>query len=75
MGVSRKTLSKIINKQGRVTPEMAIRLSLKQSRKLVADGLRFVPRGGFALASRATADRASGYAVICDSGGGGMMCL
>ncbi len=28
MGVSRKTLSKIINKQGRVTPEMAIRLSL-----------------------------------------------
>jgi addiction module HigA family antidote len=28
MGISRKTLSKIVNKQGRVTPEMAIRLSL-----------------------------------------------
>ena len=28
MGVSRKTLSKIINGKGRVTPEMAIRLSI-----------------------------------------------
>ncbi|MGB0386021.1 MAG: helix-turn-helix transcriptional regulator [Ardenticatenaceae bacterium] len=31
MGVSRKTLSKIINKPGRVTPQMAIRLSLGSS--------------------------------------------
>ena len=28
LGVSRKTLSKIINGNGRVTPEMAIRLSI-----------------------------------------------
>ncbi len=28
MGVSRKTLSKIINSKGRITPEMAIRLSV-----------------------------------------------
>ena len=28
MGVSRKTLSKIINAKGRVTPEIAIRLSI-----------------------------------------------
>ena len=28
MGVSRKTLSKVINGHGRVTPEMAVRLSI-----------------------------------------------
>lgn len=28
MGVSRKTLSKIVNGRGRVTPEMALRLSI-----------------------------------------------
>lgn len=28
LGVSRKTLSKLINKRGAVTPEMALRLSL-----------------------------------------------
>ncbi|CAN5852718.1 HigA family addiction module antitoxin [soil metagenome] len=28
LGVSRKTLSKIVNSKGRVTPEMAIRLSI-----------------------------------------------
>ncbi len=28
MGVSRKTISKIVNGNGRVTPEMAVRLSL-----------------------------------------------
>jgi addiction module HigA family antidote len=28
MGVSRKTLSKIVNGQGRVTPEIAVRLSV-----------------------------------------------
>ncbi len=28
IGVSRKTLSKIINKKGSVTPEMAVRLSI-----------------------------------------------
>ena len=28
MGVSRKTLSKIINRKGRVTPEIAVRLSI-----------------------------------------------
>ncbi|MCX6048216.1 MAG: HigA family addiction module antitoxin [Chloroflexi bacterium] len=28
LGVSRKTLSKIVNGKGRVTPEMAIRLSI-----------------------------------------------
>ena len=28
LGVSRKTLSKIINKKGRITPEMAVRLSM-----------------------------------------------
>ncbi len=28
MGISRKTLSKIVNCEGRVTPEMAIRLSI-----------------------------------------------
>lgn len=28
MGISRKTLSKVINGRGRVTPEMAVRLSI-----------------------------------------------
>jgi len=28
LGISRKTLSKLINKRGSVTPEMAVRLSL-----------------------------------------------
>lgn len=28
MGISRKTLSKVINGHGRVTPEMAVRLSI-----------------------------------------------
>lgn len=28
IGVSRKTLSKIINKKGKITPEMAVRLSI-----------------------------------------------
>ncbi|MBW2709195.1 MAG: HigA family addiction module antidote protein [Deltaproteobacteria bacterium] len=28
IGVSRKTLSKIINKKGNITPEMAVRLSI-----------------------------------------------
>ena len=28
MGVSRKTLSKVVNGKGRVTPEMAVRLSI-----------------------------------------------
>ena len=28
LGISRKTLSKLINKRGAVTPEMAVRLSL-----------------------------------------------
>lgn len=28
MGISRKTLSKVVNGRGRVTPEMAVRLSI-----------------------------------------------